>query len=136
MGKLLDQFAGLKFNNEAEVSQDFILPLLQNYLGYSLNEIKPEEHYPARDLHSGVNTEKGGSKGLTHRPDFVICLDGNIDEPRFIIDSKAPSENINDHFGQLRSYANSVGRNFLMMTNGTEIKVFDVNVLLFYSDSI
>jgi hypothetical protein len=136
MGKLFDEFGGLTFRNEDEVSQNFILPLLQKYLGYSLKEIVPEKIYPATGLYSGVNFNESGSKGLIHKPDFVACMEGNIDRPQFIIDSKGPKENINNHFGQLRSYASSVGRNFLMMTNGTEVKVYDVNNLIFHSVDI
>jgi len=136
MGKLFDEFNGLTFNNEAEVSQNFITPLLENYLGYDLKEIIPEKFYPAKDIFSGVNFSKEGSKGLKHRPDFVICLDGDTGRPKFVIDSKAPDEDIDEHLGQLRSYATSVGQNFLMMSNGTEIKVYDVNNLIFYSNGM
>jgi hypothetical protein len=133
MGKLFNDFGTLVFRNESEVSQNFILPLLQKYLGYGLREIVPEKIYPARGLFSGVNFNESGSKGLAHKPDFVVCLDGDTDHPKFIIDSKGPKENIDDHHGQLRSYASSVGRNFLMITNGREVKVYDVNNLIFHS---
>jgi hypothetical protein len=133
MGKLYDDFGSLAFHNEAEVSQNFILPLLQTYLGYAAEEILPEHYYAAKDIYSGVKFAPDGSKSLNHRPDFVICLDGDPSQPKFIIDSKAPDEGIDEHFGQLRSYAVSVGKNFLMMTNGKELKVYDVNTLLFYS---
>lgn len=136
MGKLFDQFHKYIFSNEAEVSQNFILPLLQNYLGYKLSEIIPEKHFPARKLYSGVNFAQGGSKGLMNRPDFVICIDGDPAHARFIIDSKAPKEILDEHLGQLQSYANSVGRNFLMITNGCELKVYDVNNLIFYSENL
>ncbi|RKR80089.1 type I restriction and modification enzyme subunit R-like protein [Mucilaginibacter gracilis] len=136
MGKLFDEFGNLSFHNEAEVSQNFILPLLQTYLGYALQEILPEHYYAAKDVYSGVKFSEGGSKSLNHRPDFVICLDGDAMKPKFIIDSKGPNEGIDDHLGQLRSYAISVGKNFLMMTNGKELKVYDVNTLLFYSADI
>jgi hypothetical protein len=136
MGKLFDDFGDLAFRNEDEVSQNFVLPLLQRYLGYGLKEILPEKIYPASGLYSGVNFNERGSKGLIHKPDFVVCLNGDTEYPKFIIDSKGPKENIDNHNGQLRSYANSVGRNFLMITNGTELKVFDVNNLLFHSSNI
>lgn len=136
MGKIFDAFSKLSFNNEAEVSQNFIQPLLQDFLGYSANEILPERIYPAKDIYSGVNFNEKGTKGFIHRPDFVVCMNGNLDQPKFIIDSKGPLEKIDSHLGQLRSYAVSVGVNFLMMTNGTELKVYDVNVLLFHSNDI
>jgi hypothetical protein len=136
MGKLFDDFGSLTFHNESEVSQNFILPLLQDYLEYDSKEILPERYYAARDVYSGVKFSEGGSKSINHRPDFVVCQDGDIGQPKFIIDSKGPDEGIDDHLGQLRSYAISVGKNFLMMTNGKELKVYDVNTLLFYSDDM
>lgn len=136
MGRLFDEFGSLSFRNEAEVSQNFIQPLLQRHLGYDSLEIIPERHYPARDIYSGVKFSEGGSKSLNHRPDFIICLNGDLNNPKFIIDSKGPDEGIDDHIGQLRSYAISVGRNLLMMTNGKELKVYDVNNLIFHSKNI
>lgn len=136
MGKLYEQFKNCSFNNEAEVSQKFIIPLLQSYLGYTIEEIIPEKYFPAHTLYSGVNFAANGSKGLKHRPDFVICIDGDHGKVRFIIDSKSPNEQLAEHLGQLRSYANSVGRNFLMITNGSEIMVYDVNNLIFHSKGI
>lgn len=136
MGRLFDNFGELRFNNEAEVSQNFIQPLLQDFLGYNQNEILPEAIYPAGKIYSGVNFNKKGSKGLIHRPDFVVCLNGDPDQPKFIIDSKGPNEKVDSHLGQLRSYALSVGINFLMMTNGSELQVYDVNLLLFRSNDI
>ncbi|KLT63931.1 type I restriction enzyme HsdR N-terminal domain-containing protein [Pedobacter sp. BMA] len=133
MGQLFDQFKDCTFSNEAEVSQKFILPLLTGYLGYRLAEIIPERIFPAKDLYSGVNFSAGGSKGLNHRPDFVVCMDGDLQNARFIIDSKGPAESLDSHLGQLRSYANSVGRNFIMITNGKALQIFDVNNLIFHS---
>jgi len=136
MGKLYDLFKTITFANEAEVSQNFILPLLKRFLGYVNREIVPEKYYPTRNIFSGVNFAGGGSKGLTHRPDYVICIDGDYEKVRFIIDSKGPNENIQNHLGQLRSYATSVGQNFLMITNGHELMVYDVNALIFHSTGI
>lgn len=136
MGKLFDDFGKITFKNEAEVSQNFILPILQEYLGYSSIEIIPENHYPAKNIYSGVKFSEGGSKSIKHRPDFVVCLDGDLNDVRFIIDSKAPNERIDDHLGQLQSYSLSVGINLLMITNGKEIQVYDVNHLLFHSNDI
>jgi hypothetical protein len=136
MGRLYEEFGSQTFRNEAEVNQNFILPLLVNFLGYDSSEIVPEKYYPAKDIYSGVIFKEAGSKSLNHRPDFVICLNGDTNEPRFIIDSKGPNEDIDSHFGQLRSYAISVNMNLLMMTNGKELKVYDVNTLLFYSKDI
>jgi hypothetical protein len=136
MGKLFDDFNDLKFHNEAEVSQNFILPILQKYLGYDFNEVIPEHQYPAKDIYSGVSFRKGASKSLNHRPDYIVCINGDLKNPKFIIDSKSPKEGVDDHLGQLRSYALSTGQNLLMMTNGKDLKVYDVNNLLFHSVNI
>jgi len=136
MGKLFNEFAGLTFHNEAEVSQNFILPLFQGYLGYNSIEIIPERYFPAKDIYSGVKLIEGGSKSLNHRPDYVICLNGDLYKPKFIVDSKAPAENIDEHLRQLRSYSISVGKNLLLITNGKEVKVYDVNNLVFHSKDI
>ena len=136
MGKLFEQFSKKTFANEAEVSQNFIIPLLETFLKYSSLEIIPEKHFPAKDIYSGVNFAGGGSKGLTHRPDYVVCIEGDHSKARFIIDSKGPDQKILEHLGQLRSYATSVGQNFLMITNGYELMVYDVNTLIFHSTGI
>jgi len=136
MGKFLEQFKEILFSNEAEVSQNFIIPLLTQYLGYATNEIIPEKKFPAQDIFSGVRFSERGSKGLTHRPDFIICIDGDSSKSRFIIDSKGPGQELEDHIGQLKSYATSVGRNFLMITNGKELLVYDVNTLIFRAEGL
>lgn len=136
MGKFFEQFKELTFANEAEVSQNFILPLLIEFLGYSNIEIIPEKMFPAQDIYSGVNFSKEGSKGLTHRPDFIICIDGDYSKSRLIIDSKGPGQKLLDHIGQLKSYATSVGNNFLMITNGKELLVYDVNNLIFRAEGL
>jgi len=136
MGKLFDQFGGLTYRNEAEVSQNFVLPLLQDFLGYALREIIPEKIFPARALDWGVTKVPGGSKMLNHRPDFVVCINGQLEQVKFIIDTKGPQEDIDGHVGQLRSYATTLGVNLLLMTNGRDLKVFDVNHPLFHSVDI
>ncbi|RKO69754.1 NACHT domain-containing protein [Sphingobacterium puteale] len=136
MGKFLEQFKGMVYSNEAEVSQNFIIPLLTQYLGYSITEIIPEKNFPAQDIFSGVRFSERGSKGLIHRPDFIICIDGDLSKSRFIIDSKGPGQSLEDHIGQLKSYATSVGKNFLMITNGKVLLVYDVNTLIFRAEGI
>ena len=76
MGRLYDEFGTVTFRNEAEVSQNFIQPLLMNYLGYESREIIPEHSYPVKHIYSGVSFGKDGSKSLHHRPDFVVCQIG------------------------------------------------------------
>ncbi|WP_416867741.1 MAG: NACHT domain-containing protein [Imperialibacter sp.] len=136
MGQFYDKFHRIKYANEAEVSKNFIIPLLQDYLGYMPHEILPEKHFPAKDLYSGVSFKRKGTKELTHRPDFVVCLNGDANCAKFIIDSKSPDEDLERHIGQLKSYSNSVSQNFLLITNGTELKVFDANELIFHARDV
>lgn len=45
MGIIFEKFGSNKYDNEAEVNQNFIEPLLR-MLGYSLTEIVPERNFP------------------------------------------------------------------------------------------
>lgn len=135
MGKISERFSNLTYRNEDHVKQIFIIPLLTEYLGYKLNEIIPEEKFPAKEVHSGVY-KKGDTKGLTNKPDYIICIDGNLENPKFILDAKDSNIKIDNHIPQIKSYSISVGTNLIVITNGYALKVFDVNNLLFVADSI
>ena len=135
MGKLFDRFGNLNYSNEDEVKQNFVVPLFTDFLGYELDEIKPEKFFPARHVHSGVN-KIGDTKGLTNRPDYVVCLNGEISQPKLVLDAKDISENIDDHLPQIKSYTLSVGINLIAITNGKQLKVFNSNDLLFVSNNI
>lgn len=130
MGKILDRFEALTHRNEDEVKQNFLIPLLQDFLGYDLTEIIPEQKYPARKVHSGVY-KIGDTKGLINKPDYVVCIDGDLDKPNFLIDAKGPKEAINNHLDQIKSYTLSVGVNLIVMTNGQELLVLNSNEPLF-----
>lgn len=135
MGRITDRFGSNTYDNEAEVSQNFVVPLLKEFLAYRDCEIKPERYYPVGHLYSGVN-ELWSAKRLGQKPDFVICIDGDVTAPKFIIDSKGPGEDIEKHLGQLRSYAVGVGTNIIMITNGSTMKIYDVNEDLFHAENI
>lgn len=135
MGKIYDRFNNLTFLNEDEVKQNFVIPLLSEFLGYSLNEILPEQKFPARDVHSGVYL-KGDTKGLTNKPDYIICLNGEIENPKIILDAKDQKEDIDKHLPQIKSYTLSVGINLIVITNGVQIKVLNSNDLIFKSNNI
>lgn len=135
MGVIFEQFNSLKNENEADVSQNFVIPLLTGYLGFSLEDIKPERDFPARDIFYGK--KKISSKDLpkSQRPDYVICIN-DISNPKFVFESKAPNENLEKHLKQLQSYALGVGVNFLAITNGISLKIYDVNNLIFMAKNI
>jgi len=136
MGKIFDAFGEMSYRNEAEVSQNFILPLLETFLGYKQDEIIPEKNFPVRDVFSGAAVVPDASKHLNHRPDYVVCINGNLEKVNFIVESKAPTEDITLHIGQLRSYSVSVGQNFSLLTNGKAIQVYNANELIFLAQDI
>jgi|GEM_PF-6014052 len=135
MGKIYDEFKAMNNQNEAEVNQNFIIPLLTKYLGYRLEEIKPENDYPAREIFFGHKSFSSKGMPKSQRPDYVVCID-TIDSPRFVVESKAPTEDLSEHFDQMRSYAIGVKVNLLLITNGKELRVFDINELIFEAKSI
>ena len=134
MGKIFEQFYSLKNENEADVSHTFVMPLLTEYLGFSSEDIKPERDFPAKAIFYG-RTELCKTKNLrkSQRPDFVVCINSN---PKFIVESKAPSEDLEKHLPQLKSYAIGVGVNILVITNGIGFKIYDVNHLIFEANNI
>ena len=136
MGKIFGQFHSLKNENEADVSQNFVVPLLTKYLGFTLEDIKPERNFPARDLFYGIR-KSGSTKDLpkSQRPDFVVCIN-DISNPKFVVDSKAPNEDLEKHLSQLKSYAIGVGVNTLVITNGIGFRIYDVNHLMFEANNI
>lgn len=135
MGRILERFEGQKYRNEDEVKQNFLVPLFQEFLGYDLKEIIPEQKYPAREVHSGVY-KIGDSKGFINKPDYVVCLDGDLDKPKFVIDAKGPDESIDDHLPQVKSYTLSVRVNLIVLSNGHELHVLDSNEDLFRASNL
>jgi hypothetical protein len=135
MGKIFEQFHSLKNENEAEVSQNFVMPLLTQYLGFSLKDIKPEKNFPARYIFYG--RKKLCSKDLPkgQRPDYVVCIN-DVSNPKFVVESKAPNEDLGKHLSQLRSYASGVKVNSLVITNGVGFRIYDVNHLIFEANNI
>ncbi|RKY53482.1 MAG: hypothetical protein DRP93_06490, partial [Candidatus Neomarinimicrobiota bacterium] len=136
MGKIFGQFHSLKNENEADVSQNFVIPLLTKYLGFTLEDIKPERNFPARDIFYG-RRKSGSTEDLpkSQRPDFVVCIN-DISNPKFVVDSKAPNEDLEQHLSQLKSYAIGVGVNTLVITNGIGFRIYDVNHLMFEANNI
>ena len=135
MGKIFTFFGNLTVNNEASVSQNFVIPLLTRFLGYRRDEIIPEKYFPAFDFYSGVK-KIGNSKSLKQKPDYVICLNGDFDQSKFVFDSKKPNENLDSHLDQLKSYALGARTNLLVISNGSALKIYDVNNLIFVAQNI
>lgn len=132
MGKIFEHFNSLKDKIEADVEQNFVMPLLTQYLGYSLADIKPKQYFSTKHIfvgHKEVDLE-GFPEGL--RPDFVVCIN---DIPKFIIETKKPDENLDKHLPQMKSYL-LTDVNFLVITNGNRLRIYDANEILFEAESI
>lgn len=136
MGTVFDHFENIFYRNEADVNNKFVIPFLTDFLGYSVeNDIYAEVNYPAKDFNFGRKSVSTKSIPSHQRPDFVICID-EISNPKFVFESKAPSEGLEDHLKQLKSYTLGVGVNLLVITNGKEFRIYDVNELLFKAENI
>lgn len=111
--------------NEAAVEQFFISKLL-DWLGYSETNILPKTSI--EDLKIGK-----GSKKLHYKPDYVLVSALlTLKSPRWIIDAKSPSENIDNWIEQCASYCLSINRRlpradgvrYFMLSNGLMTKVY------------
>ena len=135
MGKILDTFGTLTYKNEAEVNQNFVIPLLTHFLGFSSDEIIPEKNFPAFDVQVGHRhvSEKELPKRL--KPDYIVCI-GDENNPKFLVESKAITEKIDKHVLQAISYASAVKVNFIVITNGKEFQIYNVNIQIFKASTI
>ncbi|QLH74550.1 MAG: type I restriction enzyme HsdR N-terminal domain-containing protein [Methanomassiliicoccales archaeon] len=135
MGKIFDTFGTLTYANEAEVSQNFIIPLLTELLGYSREDIKPEKEYPVFKINYGRRSFSSDKLPKSQKPDYVVC-NGTTDKPKFVVESKGPEEKLDNHLKQMTSYAIGVGVNFIVMTNGKSLMVNDVNEPIFFAETM
>jgi hypothetical protein len=135
MGRIFDRFGHLKFHNEAEVSQNFLIPLLTEFLGYRRDEILPEHvitafHIP-QSREGEVSTASLPPKA---RPDYIVTINGQ--ERVLVCDGKGPNESLDDYLHQLLAYCIALRTNLLLTTNGTELRVYSANDLVFKSTSL
>lgn len=135
MGKIRDTFGSLIYTNEADVNQNFIIPLLTQFLGFSLDEIKPERYFRAFDIQIGVRKILSKKIPQKQKPDFIVCIEDE-NNPRFVVETKAITETLDNHAPQAISYASGVRVNFIVLTNGKEFLIFDVNNLIFKAKTI
>lgn len=133
MGRIFEAFGSRKYANEAEISQNFLLPLLTEYLGYDRsNDVVPEHLYPAFDIPQN-RAKRLSTRELQAQPDYVLRI---ATGPVAALDSKGPDEDLDFHLDQLRAYCIAVGTNLLLITNGTELRLYDANDLLFVAHDI
>jgi hypothetical protein len=135
MGRIFNHFGRLRFRNEAEVSQNFLIPLLTEFLEYRENEILPEYLVPAFEI--PLNRERSVSTDLLPakaKPDYVVTINGQ--EKVLVCDSKGPNESLDDYLHQLIAYCIALRTNLLLTTNGTEVRVYNANTLVFESENV
>lgn len=84
-------------SNKASVETFFSLRLLED-LGYKDRQIRPKTSLEKL----AVNL---GSKQVHYKPDFALVVGRKV---RWLIEAKAPSENIEDHIPQCAGYALSL----------------------------
>jgi len=136
MGTIFEKFGSNKYNKEAAVNQNFIVPLLTYFLGYSLQEIIPEENFPIFNVpvnrYKKVRSDK---LPKNQRPDFVVCLE-SPQNPKFVVESKASSEDLEKYKPQSLAYIIGTGVNFIVLTNGNEFRIYYANDLVFEAKNI
>ncbi|QNA43698.1 N-6 DNA methylase [Lacibacter sediminis] len=112
------------FHNEADIEQVFVRRLLEDF-GFSDSDIRPKNALSQLTV--------GGMRGSgyeRYRPDFAIKLGTKIVT---IIEVKAPTENLKNHFWQPAAYTRLIngeyrGSNpvkFFILTNGLEFWVYN-----------
>jgi len=129
MGRIFERFRNVRFYNEAEVSQNFVIPPLTEFLGYDESEILPEHLQPAVEIPRNRKKTLSGDDAKI-KPDYMVAIDGDHDQIGFSFESKAPTESLDDYLNQLLAYSISVG-NLVAATNGCEFRVYDARELVF-----
>lgn len=111
--------------NEASVEQFFIDRMLK-WLGY------PDELIALKTSIEALSIGKG-SKKAKYKPDYVLQSGSASKKPRWIIDAKSPSENLDDWVEQCASYCLVINRRlpkgdgvrYFMLSNGQETRVYE-----------
>jgi len=135
MGHIFDTFGTLTYKNEDEVNQNFVIPLLTRYLGFSLDEIKPERYFPVFPVSFGRKVVKSKDLPINTIPDYIVCI-GDENNPQFVVETKAITESLDKHEPQAISYASGVKVNLIVLTNGNGFRIFDANNPLFNAKTI
>lgn len=113
--------------NEADVEQAFMRRLLE-WLGYGDNAIRPKDSLTALTV--------GGMRGQSanYRPDFALKVGMHV---RWIVEAKAPGENLDKHLWQPRGYCTLLNGEYrednpvkyFILSNGSKTRLYqwDVN---------
>lgn len=114
---LLDTISEMTFTNEAEVENRLIIPLL-DLLGYTNNDIRPK--YPV--------VFREGRQGRNPEADFVVFAgpEHSRNTSLLVVEAKHPNESISDAKGQGESYAANLRAPFLLVTNGRNLELWQL----------
>jgi len=116
----------LTLNNESEVENFFITPLLTS-LGYSSSDLS---------MRHKVIINQGVTK-VPKRADIVVFAgtDRKNKSSLIVVEAKSPGLSLTrDHEHQAFSYGIHLKTPYCIVTNGKEIRVFENNVLCFRSE--
>lgn len=122
----LSRVQRVPYHNEQDVCEDFVAPLLA-LLGYRNSQ---SERQIGRQIQLPIAfTQLGRTRHRHIRPDYVISVRNT---PRFVLDAKAPSTNLDlaQHIDQVRSYAlhHLVRSPYFVLTNATRTVIYKTDV--------
>lgn len=108
--------------NEASVEQFFVNRLLVD-LDYRDRQIQPKTSI------SELTVSLGGAKTVKYKPDYIVT---HRKLPRWVLDAKAPSENLDKWVAQCGGYCLALNQNFaesnpvdkFVLTNGVTTRVY------------
>jgi type I restriction enzyme M protein len=107
--------------NEAAVEQFFVSRLLAEGLGYADAQIKPKTSLDKLIV-------ARGNKKIKYKPDYVLMVG---DQPRCVIDAKAPDESLDDWIEQCSGYCLALNRRFetnpvrfFILSNGKATRLY------------
>ena len=121
-------YSDLVLNNESDVEQKFVLPLLVNPepIGFGL---QPSDFWTKTSIRK-ILIYKGNKKKLYY-PDYAIVIDGL---PFVIIEAKAPGEDLEEAAREGRLYATEINSAYPRDFNPCQmVVVTDGNILATYS---
>ena len=108
--------------NEAVVEQRIVLPLL-DALGYDLTDIVPKQ---------GVALSQGTKRGRPFEVDFVVYSSAlhSRDTSLIVVEAKAPGVSLESALEQGESYAMALRAPILLLTNGLQLQVWQLQPTL------
>ena len=113
-----------KFDNESDVREDFLIPLLK-VLGYSNTGKNKIERNIFLDVPELIVGKKKKSMEK-YSPDYVLSVNG---VRRWLIDAKRPSESVRDEANISQAYSYAIHREinvpYFIVCNGEELAIYN-----------